>query len=179
MRDSSGYKSPPELGPTFSPILGRIQQSSHNRLSKEKKSWHFAVCTQDRKPCGNEHFPGGRIAGQENLKTWTQSPIWKYKDVYVAISSTWLKWQEMEIKPLSWGIIGKYVFPYGWFSFHFNAVFFSLAEAFYFDEVPFIFTFLYVPSSRGHISENIAAWNIWDFPAYVLLKDFYGVTTYI
>ena len=31
----------------------------------------------------------------------------------------------------------------------------------------------------GHIGENIAAWNIWDFPAYVFLKDFYGVTTYI
>ena len=37
---------------------------------------------------------------------------------------------------LVWGIIGKYVFPYCWFSFHFNAVFFSHAEAFYFDEVP-------------------------------------------
>ena len=33
------------------------------------------------------------------------------------------------------GIIGKYVFLYGWLSFHFNAVFFSHAEAFYFDEV--------------------------------------------
>ena len=33
-------------------------------------------------------------------------------------------------------VIGNYVFLYGWFSFHFNAVFFSYAEAFYFDEVP-------------------------------------------
>ena len=39
-------------------------------------------------------------------------------------------------------IIGKYVFPYSWFSFHFNAVFFSHAEAFYFDEVPFVYSFL-------------------------------------
>ena len=31
---------------------------------------------------------------------------------------------------LVWGIIGKYVFPYCWFSFHFNAVFFSYAGAF-------------------------------------------------
>ena len=31
---------------------------------------------------------------------------------------------------LVWGIIGKYVFPYGSFSFHFNGVFFSCAEAF-------------------------------------------------
>ena len=37
------------------------------------------------------------------------------------------------------GIIGKYVFPYCWFSFHFNSVFFSHAEAFYFDEVQFFF----------------------------------------
>ena len=28
------------------------------------------------------------------------------------------------------GTIDKYVFPYGWFSLHFNAVFFSCAEAF-------------------------------------------------
>ena len=63
-------------------------------------------------------------------------------------------------------------FPYCWFSFYFNTVFFSHAEAFYFDEVPFVYSFLYVPCSRGHISENTAAWNIWDFPAYVLLYDF-------
>ena len=31
---------------------------------------------------------------------------------------------------LVWGIIGKYVFPYSWFSFHFNAVFFSHAETY-------------------------------------------------
>ena len=29
------------------------------------------------------------------------------------------------------GIICKYVFPYDWFSFHFTAVFFNCAEAFY------------------------------------------------
>ena len=28
------------------------------------------------------------------------------------------------------GIIGKYIFPYGWFPFHFADVFFSCAEAF-------------------------------------------------
>ena len=47
------------------------------------------------------------------------------------------------------GIIDKYVFPNSWFSFHFNTVFFSLAEAFYFDEVPFVYSFLYVPCFRG------------------------------
>ena len=46
---------------------------------------------------------------------------------------------------LVWGIIGKYDFPYNWFSFHFNVVFFSHADAFYFDEVPFVYSFLYVP----------------------------------
>ena len=44
------------------------------------------------------------------------------------------------------GIIGKYIFPYGWFSFHFANIFFSCAEAFYFDEVLFVYSFLYVPS---------------------------------
>ena len=52
------------------------------------------------------------------------------------------------------GVIGKYVFPYSWVSFHFNAVFFSCTEAFYFDEVPFIYAFLYVPCSRRRIGEN-------------------------
>ena len=80
---------------------------------------------------------------------------------------------------LVWGFTGKYVFPYCWFSFYFNVVFFSHAEAFYFDEVPFVYSFLYVPCLRGHVCEDVAAWNVWDFPANVFLKDFYGVTTYI
>ena len=54
-------------------------------------------------------------------------------------------------------------------SLHFLAAFFSHAETFYVDDVPFVYSFLYVPCSRGHISENIAVWNIYDFPAYVLL----------
>ena len=29
-----------------------------------------------------------------------------------------------------------------------------------FDEVPFVYSFIYVPCSRGHIAENIAAWDI-------------------
>ena len=46
-------------------------------------------------------------------------------------------------------IIGKYVFPYGWFPFHFADVFFSHAEASYFDEVLFIYSSLCVPCPRG------------------------------
>ena len=80
---------------------------------------------------------------------------------------------------LVWSIIDKHVFPESWYSFHFNALFFSVAEAFYFDEVSFVYSFLHVPCSRGHTTENIDAWNIWDFPASVLLWDFYDVTTYI
>ena len=37
---------------------------------------------------------------------------------------------------------------------------YSLTETFNFDEVPFVYSFLYVPFSRGHIGKNIAAWNI-------------------
>ena len=58
------------------------------------------------------------------------------------------------------GVFGKYIFPHSWFSFHFNAVFYSHTEAFYFDEIPVVYSFLYVPCFRGHISENVAAWNV-------------------
>ena len=67
------------------------------------------------------------------------------------------------------GIIGKYVFLYSWFSFHFNAVFFIHAEAFYFDEVPFVYSFLYVPCFRGCVCEDVAESNVSDFPANVSL----------
>ena len=63
-------------------------------------------------------------------------------------------------KTLVQGIIGKYVFPNCWFSFHFNAVFFSHAEAFYFDEVLFVYSFLYVPCFRGCVCEDVAVWNV-------------------
>ena len=43
-------------------------------------------------------------------------------------------------------IIGKCIFPYSCFPFHFADVFFSHAEAFYFDEVPFIYSILYALS---------------------------------
>ena len=82
-------------------------------------------------------------------------------------------------KTLVQGIIGKYIFPYSWFPFHFADVFFSCAQVFYFDEVPFVYSFFYVPCSRGHIGENIAEWNIRNFTAYVLFCKFYGVVTYV
>ena len=45
-------------------------------------------------------------------------------------------------------------------SFCFNAVFFSHAEAFYFDEIPFVYSFPYVSCFRGHVCEDVAAWNM-------------------
>ena len=48
------------------------------------------------------------------------------------------------------GVIGRYIFPYGWFPFHF-------ADVFIFDEVLFVYSSLDVPCSRGLIGENIAA----------------------
>ena len=53
------------------------------------------------------------------------------------------------------GITGKYIFPYGWLPFHFAVVFFSCAEAFSFDEVPFVYSFLYDPCCIGNISVKI------------------------
>ena len=67
------------------------------------------------------------------------------------------------------GVTSKYIFPYGWFPFHFADIFFSHAEDFIFDEVPFVYSYLYVPCSRRHIGENITAWKSWYFPAHVLL----------
>ena len=70
-----------------------------------------------------------------------------------------LKWSHvsslyiLEIKSLS-EVYLAIIFPYGWFSFHFNAVFFSHAEAFKFDEAPFVYSFLYVSCFRGHIQED-------------------------
>ena len=85
----------------------------------------------------------------------------------------------LEIKPLSEVSLANMFSHMGWFFCYFNAVFFSCAEAFHFDEIPFVYSFLYVTCSNRHICENIVAWNIWDFPANVLLKDFNGVMNYI
>ena len=53
-----------------------------------------------------------------------------------------------EIKPLHTDIKDKKIYI------------FSHAEAFYFDEVPFVYSFLYVPCFRGHVCEDAAAWNV-------------------
>ena len=51
-------------------------------------------------------------------------------------------------------ITGKYIFPYDWFNFNFTAIFFSHAEAFYFDEVPILyFSFMFL--AVGNILVNM------------------------
>ena len=60
-------------------------------------------------------------------------------------------------------IIGKYVFPYGWFPFHFADVFFSCAEAFSFDEVPFVYSFpIKIPMTYFRDLEQIFQKFIWN-----------------
>ena len=34
------------------------------------------------------------------------------------------------------------------------------AEDFYFDEVPFVYSFHYFPCFRGHVCEDVAVWNV-------------------
>ena len=65
----------------------------------------------------------------------------------------------LEIKPLSKVSLAN-IFSRSVGSL-FILMLFSLAvQTFYFDEVPFVYSFLYVPCSMGRISENIAVWYI-------------------
>ena len=67
----------------------------------------------------------------------------------------------VEISPLSDVSWANMFFPYSWFSFHFNCFFFfSHAEAFYFDEVPRVYSLLAGPCCRGRLCEDVAAWNV-------------------
>ena len=60
---------------------------------------------------------------------------------------------------LVWGIIGKYVFPYCLFSFHFNAVFFSHAELFILMK-SHLFILSFMSLALGDISVKILLWGI-------------------
>ena len=77
---------------------------------------------------------------------------------FAHIQIVFLEWSHvsslyiLEIKPLSEVTLAN-MFSHMVGPFFFNAVFFSHAEAFYFDEIPFVYSFLYVLCSRGHISE--------------------------
>ena len=66
----------------------------------------------------------------------------------------------LEIRPLSQvSLANMYMFSHTVGSLC-NLVLFSFAEDFYFDEVPFVYSFLYVPCFRGHVCEDVAAWNV-------------------
>ena len=65
----------------------------------------------------------------------------------------------LEIRPLSKVSLANSMFSHTVGSFYFNVAFFSPAEAFYFDEVPFVYSFPYVPCFRGCVCEDVAAWN--------------------
>ena len=66
----------------------------------------------------------------------------------------------LEIRPLSDVSLAN-MFSYT-IGFLCNLVLFSLAiqNLFYFDEVPFVYSFLYVPCFRGRVCEGVAAWNV-------------------
>ena len=67
----------------------------------------------------------------------------------------------LEIRPLSEVSLANSMFSHTVGSFYFNVAFFSPAEAFYFDEVPFVYSFLYMSLAlRGLIGESSAVWNI-------------------
>ena len=62
----------------------------------------------------------------------------------------------LEIKPLSEVSLAN-MFSHTVGSLFILIVFFIHAETFYFDEVPFVYSFRYIPCSRERISENTAA----------------------
>ena len=66
----------------------------------------------------------------------------------------------LEIRPLSEVSLANMFSHTVRSSLYFGAVFFSHAEAFYFDEIPFVYSFLYVPCFRGCVFEDVAAWNV-------------------
>ena len=58
--------------------------------------------------------------------------------VFLPCVESWEFFIQFGDQTLVRGIIGKYIFPFGWFPFYFADVFFSCAKDFYFDEVPFV-----------------------------------------
>ena len=65
----------------------------------------------------------------------------------------------LEIRPLSEVSLAN-MFFHTVGSLYFGAVFFTHAEVFYFDVVPFVYSFLYFPCFRGCVCEDFAAWNV-------------------
>ena len=83
---------------------------------------------------------------------------------------------------LVWGIIGKCVFPYCWISFYFNVIFFSYAEAFYFDEVPFvsIMSLALADMYRRMLQHGIVWYQVlWSLLLYLFLKIAAAIRGYL
>ena len=65
----------------------------------------------------------------------------------------------LEIRPLSEVSLANMFFHT--VGFLFILMLFSLAmQKLFNDEVPFVYSFLYVPCFMGHICEDVAAWNV-------------------
>ena len=77
---------------------------------------------------------------------------WIVVFLYAVMRVLYIFWRSNPCPRHHWEIY----FPILLVPFHFADVFFSHEEAFYFNEVPFVYSFLCVPCSRGHIGENIA-----------------------
>ena len=85
----------------------------------------------------------------------------------------------LEIKPfLFQGIIGKYIFPYSWFPFHFVDVFFSCAEAFNLMK-SHLFILSFMSLALGHISMKILLGGISEIFLPMFSSRTYGIATYI
>ena len=65
----------------------------------------------------------------------------------------------LEIEPMSQVPFAN-IFSHTVGSLFILIVFFSYAEAFYFDEIPFVYSFLYVPCFKGCVCEDVAACNV-------------------
>ena len=65
----------------------------------------------------------------------------------------------LEIRPLSEVSLPS-VFSHTVGSLCNLALFLYPCRSFFFDEVPFVYSFLYVPCLRGHVCEDVAAWNV-------------------
>ena len=65
----------------------------------------------------------------------------------------------LEIRPLSEVSLAN-MFSHTVGSLYFNTVFFSHAETFYFDDIPLVYSFLYVPCVRGPVCEDVVAGNV-------------------
>ena len=62
----------------------------------------------------------------------------------------------LEIKPLSEISLANMFFHMVGSLFILKLFPLAMQKLFYFDEIPFVYSFLYVPCSRGHITENTA-----------------------